>query len=299
MYLCKALDDGSNCESITGTAVVVGAKGGGAGTCSDSPACGSAFNPVGGAGGDAALGVGTIKYSGGTGGGTSSFGCGGGGGGAAGAHGNGGGGAIGSSPYCGAGGGGADNGAPGADNTGGSGTFGGGNGGNGAAGSGGAGASGGSGTEWDSTHGSGGGGGGGAFAPGGGSGLFGGGGGGQFAGYGGGQTGGGGIIVITYVPSSQPIYPMSVATSSPTGTVGGDVVLTVTEKNYTGTFPSNIGPISFQWSLNYYACRVWQRDSSPGYYYNVFHLTADWASTCVITFTDTNGQQVSETIPFS
>jgi hypothetical protein len=198
-YVCNALNDGSNCASIGGAAVLVGAKGGGAGTCSDSPACGSPFNPVGGAGGSAALGVGTVRHSGGTGGGTLNFGCGGGGGGAAGSHGDGGAGAVGNPYECGGGGGGADNGTAGNDNAGGSGGFGGGDGGTGA--NGGTtffGAAGGNGIEWDATHGSGGGGGGGAFAPGGYSGSYGGGGGGQFAGYGGGQTGASGIIVITY-----------------------------------------------------------------------------------------------------
>ena len=69
-FFCNA---SSNCSAITGTAVVVGAKGGGAGT--------SASNATGGSGGAAASGVGSVKYSGGNGTGGTSVG---GGGGAAG-----------------------------------------------------------------------------------------------------------------------------------------------------------------------------------------------------------------------
>lgn len=74
-YLCNST---SNCASIAGTAVQVGAKGGGTGG-----------GGSGGAGGNAASGVGTTKYSGGAGGGRTGgggAGIGGGGGGAAGSE---------------------------------------------------------------------------------------------------------------------------------------------------------------------------------------------------------------------
>lgn len=72
-YVCSST---SNCTSITGSAVVVGAKGGSAGSTGAS------------AGGQAASGVGTTKYSGGTGGNSDQYG-GAGGGGAGGPYGDG------------------------------------------------------------------------------------------------------------------------------------------------------------------------------------------------------------------
>lgn len=66
-YVCNST---SNCSSISGSAVVVGAKGGGAGTAGGS----------GGAGGASASGVGSTKYSGGNGGTSTGKGAGGGGG---------------------------------------------------------------------------------------------------------------------------------------------------------------------------------------------------------------------------
>ncbi len=172
-YLCNST---SNCASITGTAVIVGAKGGGRGAGTGS---------AGGAGGAAASGVGTVKNTGGN-GGSSSPGMGGGGG-AAGPNGNGNNGSNGTSPTSGIGG-------------------------SGDAGFGGAGAAvvttpgtaGSPGTEWDATHGSGGGGGacGTGTAAGGAGGLYGGGGGGACQ-QGGGAAGAGGIIVVTYTPAAS------------------------------------------------------------------------------------------------
>lgn len=214
-YLCNSP---SNCATIGGSAVIVGAKGGGAPT-------GSGF-PTGGAGGAAASGVGTVKNSGGA-GGTSSLGnpgsggggaggprgaggagaddanttgSGGGGGGGAGGGGSGTNGAAGTAAansLGGAGGAGGNNaagaGSGGAGSAGGgtgsAGTAGGGGGGGGgkSTASAGAGGAGGAGTDWDATHGAGGGGGGGGgtqdgttngSATGGAGGLYGGGGGG-------------------------------------------------------------------------------------------------------------------------
>lgn len=99
-YLCNST---SNCTSISDSAVIVGAKGGGGAT---EPGAGVASGG-GGAGGSAASGVGTVKYSGGD-GGHRNVGAGGGGGGSAGPNGDGGDGSAGStgSPRGGGGGGG-------------------------------------------------------------------------------------------------------------------------------------------------------------------------------------------------
>ncbi len=224
-YLCNST---SNCASLAGTAVVVGAQGGKGGS-SGAPSTAAA-------GGAASSGKGATKFSGGNGGkgyGATAAG----GGGAAGPRGNGGvgGDAIGGLGGSGAGGGGNGGGAAGnmpynaytggdggnnADGTGGGahggdtqaggpGTSGGGGGGSGGSNVGGAG---GAGTEFDSSHGSGGGGG----APGklnngmttgSAGGLYGGGGSSGGASYNGptcgtGGAGASGIIVITYTPSS-------------------------------------------------------------------------------------------------
>ena len=188
-YLCNST---SNCASITGTAVVIGAKGG---------STGSAL--TGGSGGAASSGVGSAKYDGGAGGGSVAA------GGATGRGGGGGGGAAGSTSAGNAGvtvgvtqtggtGGNGDStavtgGAGGIDNT------------NGAGG-----------TEWDSTHGSGGGGGGGDGGSNKGNGVNAGSGGSYGAGGGGGGEGGKGsstggtggsgyqgIIVVTYTPAGS------------------------------------------------------------------------------------------------
>lgn len=206
-WLCNST---SNCATIGGSAVIVGAKGGST------------------SGGSAASGVGTVKYSGGNPGvdtGTSQYGEPGGGG-AAGPLGNGGnGGNVDGDGYSGGGGGGNGGGSNGQDDAGfrggdGGDNFGGTGGGTGAEfttgtagtdGGGGAGGGytggepsvGGNGTEWDATHGSGGGAGGGGTGA-----CFDDANGGL---YGGGASvedcaptasGGQGIIVITYTPSS-------------------------------------------------------------------------------------------------
>ena len=78
-YICNST---VNCATITGTAVVVGAQGGGLGNTGSTTAGGA-----GGAGGSATSGIGTVKYNGGTGatpsGPASAAGSGGGGGGGA------------------------------------------------------------------------------------------------------------------------------------------------------------------------------------------------------------------------
>ena len=64
-YICNSA---SGCGSISGTAVVVGAKGGAGGTNSTAGPSSDGTDGTAGAGGAAASGVGTVKYSGGTGG---------------------------------------------------------------------------------------------------------------------------------------------------------------------------------------------------------------------------------------
>lgn len=251
-WLCSST---SNCASIGGSAVVVGAKAG-------------VLTSTGGTGGAAASGVGDVKYSGGNGAiAAATFAGAGGGGGAAGPNGNGGDGGLGSATNAdGGGGGGNGGGYDGADSTGGNAGAGGnnysntgggsagadfGNAGDGTAGAGGGGGDyiglssgdGGNGQDWDATHGSGGGGGGGPGANqtdpydknyGGKGGLYGGGGGGSPMGTvnTGDFAGGQGIIVITYTPASgrttlsKPLnnlgllayYPMNEGS----GTVPGD-----------------------------------------------------------------------------
>lgn len=230
-YFCNFT---SNCASIAGSAVVVGAKAGANGTTG-----------AGGAGGASASGIGSTKYSGGNGGTPSSL-AGSGGGGAAGKNGAGqnGGGGGGTSPRGGGGGGGNGNGAAGSagvsdGGAGGNGYLGSGagaggvvqggvgvNGSLGGGGGGGAGSTagataaggggwGGTGTEWDAGNGSGGGGGGGGQhtvtggtnGAGGLGGLWGGGGGGGGGATNGGPAGGAGpgrqgIIVIEYAGSN-------------------------------------------------------------------------------------------------
>ncbi len=206
-YLC---DSTSNCASIAGSAVMVGAKGG--------------HSNSGGAGGSSASGVGDVKYSGGDPSTNMALdGCHAGGG-AAGPYGNGGDGGdvLAGSYYAAAGGGGGGggskgdtapggfNGAAGGNNHLGSGGgaangFAGSNGGGGGGGVYGSqpGGPGGDGQEWDVTHGSGGGGGGTCQAgvTGGAGGLY--GGGGASAGYNvTGGVGAQGIIVITYTPAA-------------------------------------------------------------------------------------------------
>lgn len=223
-YFCNS---GVNCASIAGSAVIVGAKGGGAGANGSGSATGAS-----GSGGSAASGVGSLTYSGGN--GSAGANSGRSGGGAAGPHGNGGTGGAGTATTGSGGGGGGGGGSNGADSTtiggaggtnyasAGSGTAGAANtaGGAGSAGGGGggggykagAGGAGGAGTDWDGSHGSGGGGGGGAYHN-----LSSGGAGGNGGNYGGGGAGGGGsspgssaggagaqgIIVIQYTPSSS------------------------------------------------------------------------------------------------
>jgi hypothetical protein len=242
-----ALTPGANVTVQVGTGGANGAAGAngtdtffngascvGASACAKAGAGGdTAGSHVGGAGGAAASGVGSTKYSGGSGGNSSGGGSG--GGGAAGPAGSGavGGGTTGIANNGGGGGGGAaggtaggaslstTNGAAGGNNYLGSGggaagspgtNGGGGGGGNG---NGGAGRAGGAGQSWDSTHGAGGGGGGsgdcnGCTTPASGSGgLYGAGGGGGGGGAVGrlGGTGAQGIIVITYTTGLYPGTP--------------------------------------------------------------------------------------------
>lgn len=182
-YLCNGT---SNCGSISGAAVIVGAKGGGGGT-----------NVTGGVGGLAASGVGVTKYSGGNADNSAGPGGGSGGGGAAGPSG-----AGGNSSHAGSlngtNGGVGDNGA-------------GGSAGSGSSSSGVAGTSGGTGSEWDAAHGAGGGGGGGngnsPASAGGAGGIYGGGGGGGGIDAGCNEAAGGagapGIIRITYTSTGR------------------------------------------------------------------------------------------------
>ncbi len=180
-YFCNST---SNCASISGSAVQVGAKGGAGGT--------RGTNVIGGVGGAAgsgvAIGTSPVKFSGGNGAPLATAGTWGSGGGAAGPNGAG------------------NNGVQG--NTG---TL---TGGSGDAGFGGAGGAitGGNGTEWDATHGSGGGGGGNATSPGGNAGLYGGGGGSSYNATSIGGNGSQGMVVISYtaaqaaVPTFQPDF---------------------------------------------------------------------------------------------
>lgn len=112
-YFCNST---SNCTSIAGTAVVVGAKGGAVGEQLDTQ------NGAGGLGGSATAGVGSLKYSGGNGGNGVKAGfylAGAGGGGAAGPNGAGknGGNSSGTNSRGGGGGGGANNGSAGASSS--------------------------------------------------------------------------------------------------------------------------------------------------------------------------------------
>ncbi|MDE2071353.1 MAG: hypothetical protein KGI70_01300, partial [Patescibacteria group bacterium] len=220
-YLCNST---SNCASLAGTAVIVGAQGG-AGGVSNQDGGG------GGTGGVSASGIGSIKTSGGNGGSTR----GGGGGGAAGPTSNGARGGNGSNQGATSGapgGGGADGGSQGTDwvsgssgLAGGAGANGGGAGGAGGAGGnpGFAGTTGAAGTEWDATHGSGGGAGGGGSCQssgcagtGGTGGGYGGGGGGSGYDNAGGTSSGGpgaqGVIVIKYTPSTSSGYAHTLTT---------------------------------------------------------------------------------------
>jgi len=264
-YFCNST---SNCSSISGSAVRVGAKGGvgGSGT-------------TGGAGGASSAGVGTTKYSGGKGGNGAQW-AGAGGGGAAGPYGAGGNGGVSGSGSGGGGGGagGGNNGAAGNTSTGGSNYLGAGGGGVGSAGTNGggggggvagtppgAGGAGGAGQEWDSTHGSGGGGGGRGDQPGssatsinsGSGGLYGGGGAGTGADPGGNPgSGAQGIIVIknifsttktyTFTPSQPGTYRfMPAAQTAGLGTTwtdGGqyvDIVVTSPDQCTNVEFPGN------------------------------------------------------------
>ncbi|HVV39417.1 MAG TPA: DUF2341 domain-containing protein, partial [Candidatus Paceibacterota bacterium] len=215
-YFCNST---SNCASISGSAVVAGAKGGA-----------GASTVTAGSGGASGSGVGSVKNSGGNGGNGVSYG-GGGGGGAAGPNGIGADGGL-AAQTVGGGGGGANGGSAG--QAGGSGANGGANrlgsgsgayasgaGSNGGGGGGGGqtGGAGGAGTEWDATHGSGGGGGGTGDTNqsnniGGAGGLYGAGGGGTEDSSGSGRVGGNGaqgIIVIQYAGSpTQTNFPVYV-----------------------------------------------------------------------------------------
>ncbi len=266
-YFCNST---SNCASISGAAVVVGAKGGTGG------GGWGAFNSV--AGGSAAAGVGTVKYSGGASGSSpAQLGISGGGG-AGGPNGNGarGGDASGATDQGGGGGGGGGGTAgtdpgPGGNNylgagsgaTGKAGTNGGGGGGSGGWASNLLGGDGGAGTEWG-TAGSGGGGGGGGednrVVPGGNGGLYGGGGGGFRGGDSGKSRGAQGVIVVRYKtgPDDTPllfdfidVYSATTSTSYEVAAVitgfdvapltvnvsGGDATV---RKNGTGAWGSSV-----------------------------------------------------------
>ncbi len=236
-FLCNSI---SNCGSLTGSAVIVGAKGGGIGVNGVS----------GGVGGAASASIGNTRYNGGNGGADTSGYDGGGGGGAAGPFGAGHSSLVlANAGYGGIAGGGAGGGTDAVannqvDNAGAGGNnhlaTGGGAAGtsaspNGSAGTNGGGGGGiwygvasaltgnvgGNGTEWDATHGAGGGAGGAAGyyygGVGGQGGLYGGGGGGGgYNNYGAGGAGGQGIIAITYTPSGgsqQKIYLTALATN--------------------------------------------------------------------------------------
>ena len=181
-YFCNSA---SNCASIAGSAVVVGAKGG---------ETGGGGGGAGAAGGNPALGVGTIRYAGGYGGeGDDGSADGGGGGGGA--------------------GGGRGSGKHGGNESGNNGGQGGASGDGALGGAGGVddadepGAAGSAGTGWDATHGAGGGGGGGGdTGTGGDGGLYGGGAGGGGENSSGNATGAHGIIVITYMPPVNGVH---------------------------------------------------------------------------------------------
>ncbi|HXW56968.1 MAG TPA: alkaline phosphatase family protein, partial [Candidatus Cybelea sp.] len=255
-YFCNAT---TNCTSITGSAVVAGAKGGSGGPTSSASAPGGAAsggypssgvlysggasgagnngpNPDGGPGGGGAAGP---NGPGGAGGSNESGTAGGGGGGG---NGNGGAGQPPSADVGGGAGGwnnlGSGSGALGVGAAnGGNGSYGGGGGGAGGGGAGGAppyggsGGNGGNGTEWDSAHGSGGGGGGGAGASangaGGACGLYGGGAGGAGDDYSGnGPAGCQGIIVLTYM-SSQGTQEQTITFGALSNEVLGTAPFTV------------------------------------------------------------------------
>jgi hypothetical protein len=234
-YLCNST---SNCGSLAGSAVVVGAEGGKHGHYSGD---GTGLQ-IGGAGGSSSNGVGSVTYSGGSGGSYINTGSAtgtGGGGGSAGPSGNGKNGGDGSGSNAGGSGGGANNGSAGTTGSlntgavGGAGVLGTGGGlgggldsnaGNGAPGSGAGGGSGGARSNggngaidmaFDATHGAGGGGGGAGGASSSGSGTENGGAGGTYGGGGGGPAsesgagtgnagvGGQGLLVITYSVAPQ------------------------------------------------------------------------------------------------
>ena len=207
-YFCNS---SSNCASISGTAVVVGAKGGASGAngggCTGG-AGGAASSAVGGTGGGTTNPGAPYAYSGGNGGSAACSnvgGNGGGGGGAAGLNGAGNAGTTGQS----------------------SGAGGAGDAGNG-------GSAGSNGTEWDASHGSGGGGNGATSATSHAGGSYGGAGGGAIANNTGG-SGKPGIIVITYTPVPVPFAHTTITLSAITTITGNAYVLGTLSKG-SGSF---------------------------------------------------------------
>ncbi len=229
-YFCNST---SNCTSISGSAVVAGAKGGSPGAVSNSY-----VDAAGGAGGSSSSGIGSTKYSGGSGGagritGHDTFsvrGAGGGGG----SGGNTANGSAGTAGYLTGGSTVSGPGGAGGATNGGSGGTGGGYGSLSSVG--------GNGTTWDATHGAGGGGGGAGYngdiqgtAGSAGGNYGGGGGGGSYAsGLGaGGGAGAQGIIVITYAPSTASSRNLNVTKKI---AVNGNVSVSGAISKGSGTF---------------------------------------------------------------
>lgn len=300
----------TNCASIGGTAVIVGAKGGV-----------SATTGTGASGGLAASGVGTIKYSGGSGGsaigGTNDQG--GGGGGAAGPFGDGASGGNANGPSnnsAGSGGGGGGGGTAGGNPTIDLPGFGGANflGGSSSAGSGAGnwnargihgggggggdlnlcGGSGGNGIEWDYAHGSGGGGGGAGFGQcGGDGGLYG-------AGGGGGVTRGNGapgIIRIVYAPSVSPTFIQEAEVAWNTSTdpkttasfnvLAGDVLVAYVSRE-SNDAPNSVGVSggSLTWTRQVDATIDTSGQWSP---VEIYTAVVDTNKSMTVTFTNTGG----------
>ena len=257
-YLCNST---SNCGSIGGSAVVVGANGGSGGTL---------FSP--GAGGSTSGGVGSTLYAGGSGGGIGgSAASGSGGGGAAGPSGAGSNGAYDNS-------GSGSNGGAGDNDTGGSAGAGAGYYSNGG--------SGGNGTEWtqtsdSSTAGSGGGGGGCGYTSGtdngGNGGSYGGGGGGSYGGNGATGSGAQGIIVITYTPTTSG--------SGPSGS-GSQTAYTITSSAGSGGYISPSGSTQVNSGSN----QTFSITANSGYYISSLIIDSSSISTSSsYTFTNVTG----------
>lgn len=308
-YFCNTT---SNCASIGGSAVQVGAKGG----------SGGATSAVQTSGGASASGVGTTKYSGGN--APAPVGNGSGGGGAGGPNGAGANGGQ-SLSTGGGGGGGGGGGSVGSDDSG----FIGGNGGNNVAGTGGGtgggngaagtagtnggggggagrpsadnatGGNGGAGIEWDSSHGSGGGGGGAGGLVGGSPNSFGGAGGlygagGGAGGYDGtngykGGDGAQGIIVIRYTATEPTLTPVTIASNNSSTTLAkaGDVV--------TVTFTSDVALASPQVSILGHASTTAINTSGNVWAASTTVITADTQGAATFLISAPNSVQTGTT----